>query len=247
MSKNITGVITWLKDWFYDEGEVDTLLSNKVDKVSGKGLSTNDFTTQEKNKLSGLSNYSHPVTHSSSMIVEESTLSGINTQAGSTQHLINVALGDHIANLRSLIQNLDFSVELYEVVDQLGTASSSTMNKIYCLISDDEDPNNTCDIYITLYHEQDDEYSWERIDAINLNDITLSWNRITNKPSTFAPSSHGHDTSEIESTISTGSSVIHGTLDDHLDYLNERISGISSTGEMADVLTHINTNYDAYQ
>ena len=27
---------------------------NKVDKVAGKGLSTNDYTTTEKNKLSGL-------------------------------------------------------------------------------------------------------------------------------------------------------------------------------------------------
>lgn len=32
-------------------------IDDKVDKVSGKGLSTNDFTTAEKNKLSGLENY----------------------------------------------------------------------------------------------------------------------------------------------------------------------------------------------
>lgn len=32
-------------------------ISTKVDKVTGKGLSTNDFTTEEKNKLQGLSNY----------------------------------------------------------------------------------------------------------------------------------------------------------------------------------------------
>ena len=37
-------------------------LGNKVDKVSGKQLSTNDYTTVEKNKLAGLSNYSHPTT-----------------------------------------------------------------------------------------------------------------------------------------------------------------------------------------
>ena len=35
-------------------------LANKVDKVSGKGLSTNDYTTSEKEKLAGLSNYTHP-------------------------------------------------------------------------------------------------------------------------------------------------------------------------------------------
>jgi hypothetical protein len=32
-------------------------LDGKVDKVSGKGLSTNDYTTEEKTKLAGLSNY----------------------------------------------------------------------------------------------------------------------------------------------------------------------------------------------
>ena len=33
---------------------IDGLDSNKVDKVSGKGLSTNDYTTEEKTKLSGI-------------------------------------------------------------------------------------------------------------------------------------------------------------------------------------------------
>ena len=33
-----------------------TALDNKVDKVTGKGLSTNDYTTAEKNKLSGIEN-----------------------------------------------------------------------------------------------------------------------------------------------------------------------------------------------
>lgn len=38
----------------YYHSKVKTLLNNKVDKVSGKGLSTNDYTTTEKNKLSGI-------------------------------------------------------------------------------------------------------------------------------------------------------------------------------------------------
>ena len=38
----------------YTKTETDTLLNGKVDKVSGKGLSTEDFTTAEKNKLSGI-------------------------------------------------------------------------------------------------------------------------------------------------------------------------------------------------
>ena len=39
---------------YYTKTEVDTALGGKVDKVTGKGLSTNDYTTAEKNKLEGI-------------------------------------------------------------------------------------------------------------------------------------------------------------------------------------------------
>lgn len=39
---------------------VDSKIVNKVDKVSGKQLSTEDYTTAEKQKLAGLNNYTHP-------------------------------------------------------------------------------------------------------------------------------------------------------------------------------------------
>lgn len=46
------------------KSDLDNALEGKVDKVEGKGLSTNDFTTDEKNKLTGIdknaNNYSHP-------------------------------------------------------------------------------------------------------------------------------------------------------------------------------------------
>ncbi len=37
--------------------QIADLEQNKVDKVKGKGLSTEDYTTQEKNKLASLQNY----------------------------------------------------------------------------------------------------------------------------------------------------------------------------------------------
>lgn len=40
--------------------KLKVLLSGKVDKETGKGLSTNDYTTAEKTKLAGLENYTHP-------------------------------------------------------------------------------------------------------------------------------------------------------------------------------------------
>ena len=39
---------------------VDSKIVNKVDKVDGKQLSTEDYTTEEKQKLAGLTNYTHP-------------------------------------------------------------------------------------------------------------------------------------------------------------------------------------------
>lgn len=39
---------------YYTKSEANNLLDDKVDKVTGKGLSTEDFTTAEKTKLSGI-------------------------------------------------------------------------------------------------------------------------------------------------------------------------------------------------
>ena len=47
-------------DRYYTEAEMNTKLAAKVDVVGGKGLSTNDYTTAEKNKLASLNNYTHP-------------------------------------------------------------------------------------------------------------------------------------------------------------------------------------------
>lgn len=55
VNSKATGDITELKE---DVKQLQTDVKNKVDKVPGKGLSTNDYTTKEKNKLASLTNYS---------------------------------------------------------------------------------------------------------------------------------------------------------------------------------------------
>ncbi|MDE5854432.1 MAG: hypothetical protein K2H19_05155, partial [Ruminococcus sp.] len=42
---------------YYTKSQISNILSDKVDKVSGMGLSTNDFTNAAKSKLDNLSNY----------------------------------------------------------------------------------------------------------------------------------------------------------------------------------------------
>lgn len=52
-------------DTFVLQSVQDKVNDNKVDKLDGKGLSTNDYTTPEKNKLSGIEDgankYTHPI------------------------------------------------------------------------------------------------------------------------------------------------------------------------------------------
>lgn len=56
-------------------GKIKTLLGGKVDKAEGKGLSANDFTTPEKEKLAGLENYTLPE-------ATADTLGGVRVGAG---------------------------------------------------------------------------------------------------------------------------------------------------------------------
>ena len=53
---------------------LDSEVAKRVEKEAGKGLSTNDYTTVEKNKLAGVAtganNYSHPASHPASIITE---------------------------------------------------------------------------------------------------------------------------------------------------------------------------------
>lgn len=46
-------ITEWVGDTKVSE-QISTAIADKVDKVSGKGLSTNDYTTAEKNKLAGI-------------------------------------------------------------------------------------------------------------------------------------------------------------------------------------------------
>lgn len=56
---------------------IATQIGGKVDKVAGKGLSTEDFTSEAKSKLAGIAaganNYTHPASHSASMIEQDGT------------------------------------------------------------------------------------------------------------------------------------------------------------------------------
>ena len=58
VTEKVAEVVGTATESFDTLGEMETAINNKVDKISGKGLSTNDFTNAEKTKLaSALTSY----------------------------------------------------------------------------------------------------------------------------------------------------------------------------------------------
>jgi hypothetical protein len=79
-----------------EKAYVDGQLTGKVDKIPGKGLSAEDYTTAEKTKLAGISananNYVHPASHPPSIIVQDAgnrfvTDSDITAWNGAAAHI----------------------------------------------------------------------------------------------------------------------------------------------------------------
>lgn len=70
---------------FYSKTQTDTLLGGKVDKITGKGLSTEDYTSSDKNKLANIEQEANKT------IVVNQT--GTSTTDVMSQNAVTVALG----------------------------------------------------------------------------------------------------------------------------------------------------------
>lgn len=79
---------TTAKDYIKNKPDISTLLNGKVDKVSGKGLSTNDYTAAEKTKLSGIETGANKTTVDSSL--SSTSINPVQNK------VINAALGDKV-------------------------------------------------------------------------------------------------------------------------------------------------------
>lgn len=103
------------------------LLSHKVDKVSGKGLSTNDYTTTEKNKLAGIAEgankYSLPTATST-------TLGGVKVDTGldktSKNPVENAAIANQFQGVASDISGINSTItslnaEIATIVNNYGS------------------------------------------------------------------------------------------------------------------------------
>lgn len=130
----------------------------------------------------------------SDLIKNLDALSNIGTSQYATQRTINSAIDTAIGNLTGL--------QAYEVTSDKGTASASTMGKLYIEVGSD----NT-DVYFTV--EDNGSYSWESLDTDILDNLSIDWDDVTNKPSLFSGSYN--DLSDKPSSF-TPSSHTHGNI-----------------------------------
>ena len=109
-------------------GKVKTLLGGKVDKEDGKGLSANDYTTEEKTKLSGIDAGANKTT-------VDSALSSTSTNPVQNK-VVNDALEkksnvDHAHNLSTMVNALEVSSDTpsdedYYVSQAVGGGTTKT-------------------------------------------------------------------------------------------------------------------------
>jgi len=232
--KTITGIVTWLKGWFYDKDEITTKENALQTQINNKASQTD--LNSLSSTVNGKADSVH--THSSSDVIEASALSNIGTSANASQHTINESIDNIIGNLTG--------ADIIKVVTTLPTASASTMNALYLLSS-----NSQYDIYITV--ESSGSYAWEKLDDDVLSDLSIDWSDINNIPSTFTPSSHTHgqitNDGKITSTavsIASGDNILITDASD--SSVVKRVATIlSSHMKHSSALVNIGTSANATQ
>ena len=80
--------------------KITAKLNTKVDKIDGKGLSTNDYTTAEKNKLAGIATGATKVTVDSAL------------SSSSTNPVQNKAVNAAISNLNALVGDASVATQI---------------------------------------------------------------------------------------------------------------------------------------
>lgn len=99
---------------YYKKSEVNTLLSNKVDKEYGKGLSEQNYTLAEKTKLAGLENYDDSEL--------QADVTGLNTRVNNIS-TSSTALNNRVTALEPKVETNSAAVTtIYDLLDKKMTA-----------------------------------------------------------------------------------------------------------------------------
>ena len=200
-------------------GRIKEILTGKVDKEIGKGLSTNDYTTTEKNKLSSVETGANKYTHPNSGVTASTYKSvTVNQQGHITSGTNPTTIAEYgITDAAKLvhkhtsddINSLDAS-KLTGIID-LARLPQGALERLipvtddtarFSLTSSDVQKGDTVKVVSTglMYFVTDEtklstEEGYTQYTASAA--TSVPWGGITDKPSTFTPSVHTHKKSEI--------------------------------------------------
>ena len=181
---------TLTSQWFYTKAEIDTSLEGKVDVVSGKGLSTEDYTTAEKTKLAGIE------TEANKTIVDYGLWA--NSENPVQSKVVKSALDSKV----DAVSGKGLSTEDYTTEEKTKLAGiEAEANKTIvdsALSSSSENPvqNKAVKAKFDLV----DAEVATKATAADLHAVATSgsYTDLENIPSTFAPSAHEHFASEVK-------------------------------------------------
>lgn len=147
-----------------DERSLWNTVKNKVNIIPGKGLSTNDYTTVEKNKLSGIAdkanNYVHPASHPADMITQDATHRFVSDDEKKVWNTNKSNVDTHVSNNTIHItsqertnwndaNNKKHSHSNKSVLDGITSALINTWNKVTDKLDKTGDVSNTTTSFST--------------------------------------------------------------------------------------------------
>ena len=183
----------------YFKTKEDELIAKKVDKETGKGLSTNDYTTDEKNKLAGIATGAD-VSTITGIQVNGTTQSPVNkivniTVPTDNKNLNNGAGYQTAANVKTTVEaygyqtaaNVQSKIESYgyqtasQVDSAIQSAAGSYLKNDYKVVDALPETGDKSYIYLVKDTHSDsndayDEYIWNRDawEKIGNTDVNLS-------------------------------------------------------------------------
>ena len=192
-----------------DEGAVSaltTVVAGKVDKVSGKGLSTEDYTTAEKTKLAGIASGAevnvnadwNSTSGDSQILNKPTTISGFSITDAYTKTEVDNSLSNKVDK----VSGKGLSTEDYTTVEKTKLAGIAANANNYSL------PIASSTVLGGV--KAGTNISIDANGVISANDTSIDWSEITSKPTTL--SGYGI-TDSIQSTLVSGTNIktINGT------------------------------------
>ena len=157
-----TTLETWVGNNYVTKATFNTEIAKKVDKVNGKGLSTNDYTTADKDKLAGIEEGA-----------QKNRLITVNdNRLGDDEQTSEIKISGNLISLTNNGEDGQMAVNLY-------AEYSSTDKKIYFRNGDTEDASNLFTIDTTDF-VRDGMVSGVTYDATNKN-LVITFNTDSGK------------------------------------------------------------------